>query len=198
MSANPADTRHAEMRELLIKDLELFEASIWRNEETGEKRFNFFITLVTTVIGGLAVLWASKELKADHATLKQITWQASLALMVFGLLSFRRMMHRDRVTAEYKKTTRYIRNMYRDSFAGTHPLFNQYQVPRERPKESALRARLRRIFQGGYTPSLALMNGFLLTVALIAADEISEAASVGWGVALAVLLCVLGSVSPKR
>ena len=34
-------------KDLLLKDLELFEGALGRNEEIGEKRFSFFVTLVT-------------------------------------------------------------------------------------------------------------------------------------------------------
>src|ERR1044071_6029218 len=38
-------------KDLLFADLEYFGECEWRNEESGEKRFNFFITLVTAVEG---------------------------------------------------------------------------------------------------------------------------------------------------
>jgi hypothetical protein len=44
--------------EFLLAELEHFGQSLWRNEEVGEKRFNFFLTLVTAVISGLVALHA--------------------------------------------------------------------------------------------------------------------------------------------
>jgi hypothetical protein len=46
----------AVLRDLFLADLERLEESIWRNEEIGEKRFNFFVTFATAVGG---VLWFS-------------------------------------------------------------------------------------------------------------------------------------------
>ncbi len=46
----------AATRELLLSELSIFEEAIWRSEDTGEKRFNFFITLVTAAAAGLVAL----------------------------------------------------------------------------------------------------------------------------------------------
>ena len=76
-------------RELLLADLEHFEESIWRNEEIGEKRFNFFLTLVTAVAGGLLALWTGDRVPADfRARLPALTWQSNLALLILGLLTY--------------------------------------------------------------------------------------------------------------
>src|SRR5881394_714629 len=104
-----SEDKSAPSREFFLAELEHFEESIWRNEEVGEKRFNFFVTLVTAVAGGLIVLWTSDKIPNDvRWRLPTLTWQACLALLVFGLVSYRRMIHRDRVTAEYQQTTNYI------------------------------------------------------------------------------------------
>ena len=48
--------------DVMLAELATFEAAIWRSEETGEKRFNFYITLVTAVAGGLVALWSADPL----------------------------------------------------------------------------------------------------------------------------------------
>lgn len=42
--------------EFLLTEHKLIQESFWRNEESGEKRVNFFITLVTAVIAALVAL----------------------------------------------------------------------------------------------------------------------------------------------
>jgi hypothetical protein len=56
---------------LLLADLEYFAECEWRNEEIGEKRFNFFMTLVTAIEGGLGAL-------ASHRSSIQTRWLSLL------------------------------------------------------------------------------------------------------------------------
>ena len=44
-----------EDEKLLLAEYELFSTSFWKNEEVGEKRVNFFITLTTAIIAGIGV-----------------------------------------------------------------------------------------------------------------------------------------------
>jgi hypothetical protein len=94
------------------------EESIWRNEEIGETRFNFFVTFATAVGGGLVVLWTSDRSTTGtfRAALTKATSVALVTLLVFGLVSYRCMMHRDSVTEEYKREIGMIRRKYRDVF----------------------------------------------------------------------------------
>ena len=49
MNANTVDGGSAAAKDVLLAELQIFESAIWRSEETGEKRFHFFITLFTAV-----------------------------------------------------------------------------------------------------------------------------------------------------
>src|SRR5580692_12047291 len=95
----------AALRDLFLADLERLEESIWRNEEIGEKHFNFIVTFATAFGGGLVVLWTSDRSTTDtfRAALTKATSVALVTLLVFGLVSYRRMMRRDSVTEEYKR-----------------------------------------------------------------------------------------------
>ncbi len=75
----------AALRDLFLADLERLEESIWRNEEIGEKRFNFFVTFATAVGGGLVVLWTSDRSTTDtfRAALTKATSVALVTLLVF-------------------------------------------------------------------------------------------------------------------
>lgn len=212
------DGEQSATKDLLLADLEIFEDAIWRNEETGEKRFNFFVTLVTAVGAGLAALWTTEKILKDMPDLpREVTWQASLGLLIFGFLSFLRMMHRDGVTSEYKHTMRYIRRIYCDAFGATDPALRQYRVPlgkhfrRRQEKQEAqptplhklgkrVAGHARRTLQGGYTVSLAFMNGILLAVTMLASgvdkpdgETYNLALSVTCGALLALVLCAIGS-----
>jgi hypothetical protein len=189
-------------REIMLKDLEVIEESIRHNEDTGEKRFNFFITAVTAVVAGLVALWTQDY--ADHQVpphVGQVTKLAIFAMLAFGLISFRRMMHRDGVTDKYKRITHYIRRRYRDAFKEDVRALADYEVVEmlEPPKgRSEIEKRARRILQGGYTPLLGLMNGILLTAALRIGFNLDIEPAIGGGVALTLVLWVIGSAPHHR
>jgi hypothetical protein len=179
-------------KEMLFADLRYFGESEWRNEEIGEKRFNFFLTLVTGIEGGLGALWAAeKGLDPQHmATI--VAW-ANLGLLVFGVMTYLRMRHRDAVTDEYRSTQRYIRATFRSIFDRGDRILDDYHVPvglkgsthHIRPKPAInvkdrkkgakplwqrlrkLRERYTRVMQGGYTHTTAVVNGVVLTIALV-------------------------------
>jgi hypothetical protein len=88
----------------------------WKNQSGETKRlaknrFNFFVKFATAVGGGLVVLWTSHRSTTDtfRAALTKATSVALVTLLVFGLVSYRRMMHCGSVTEEYKREIRMIR-----------------------------------------------------------------------------------------
>jgi putative (di)nucleoside polyphosphate hydrolase len=168
-------------KDLLIADLEHFGESLWKNEEIGEKRLSFFITVTTAVGGGLAALHARPGEAAQE--LFQATARAGLgALLILGLLGFLRMLHRNRVTDQYKDTLGSIRRVYADHCAG----LAEYAVPTS--------ARLgRRWLRGGYAETFAVMSGMLLVALLVLGWEASSRASGAAGLVLATGLVALSS-----
>jgi hypothetical protein len=93
----------------LLEEYRHLSESFWRNEEVGEKRVNFFITLVTAVIAALVTL-ATKG-KTD---VYPIAVFALFALLVVGIVTLNRMIRRNRVTDEYKLAMDMIRSRFRD------------------------------------------------------------------------------------
>jgi hypothetical protein len=188
----------APSRELFLAELEHFEESIWKNEEIGEKRFNFFVTLATAVAGGLVALWANDKLSEDiRDQLPALTGQACLALLIFGLVSYFRMLHRDRVTDEYKDTTSYIRNRYLQEFRDQDKAPLVYELPLEKLKasrkgESEWKKQLRRIVQGGYAPTLGVMNSVLLVSVLMWTSHMNRTPATAFGVLLFLVLWLSG------
>src|SRR5690349_21090719 len=97
--------------ELLLAELEHFGDSLWENEQIGEKRFNFFVTLVTAVAGGLVTLAASEHRpRLDH--LIGIATAATAGLLIVGLLTYLRMLRRNAVAKEYQDTLKELRRRY--------------------------------------------------------------------------------------
>src|SRR3712207_4419521 len=83
--------------QLYIADLEHFGESLLRNEELGERRVNFFSTLVTATIAGLGVLYTADNAPELDA-LKTTANGAAFVLFVFGVLTYLRVLHRNHVT----------------------------------------------------------------------------------------------------
>jgi len=112
--------------EFLLAEYRRFADSFWRNEEVGEKRVNFFITLVTAVITAMVALATTTkqgilatlvELFIDkQGTLDQyqIAVLVLLALLSFGVVTLLRIIHRNRVTDEYKRGMDTIRDCFRN------------------------------------------------------------------------------------
>lgn len=168
-------------KDLLIADLEHFGESLWKNEEVGEKRLSFFITVTTAVGGGLAALHARPGEAAQE--LFRATARAGLgALLVLGLLAFLRMLHRNRVTDQYKETLASIRLVYAAHCAD----LASYSVP-------ASASLGRRWLRGGYAETFAVMSGMLLTALLVLGWDVSVRAAGATGLVLATALVALSS-----
>jgi hypothetical protein len=184
------------LRELLIAEIGHFEESAWRNEETGEKRFNFFISLVTAVVAGLAALWTVQSTDASFLELReQIIWQASLALLIFGFLSYLRMIHRDRVTDGFRKTLQDIREKYRRLLLAEYPELREYRLPLKLVPPAWMPKSLRRFLQAGYTQSLAILNGILLAATLLASGAVNGCAAAVLGALLAIVLAGIAGIA---
>jgi putative (di)nucleoside polyphosphate hydrolase len=135
-------TRHPP-NDLLLEDLKHFGESLWRNDEIGEKRFNFFLTLVTAVIAGLVTLHTAQGELTGLDLLKRFLPEASKAgdlkalitsaglwaLFGIGVATYIRLLLRNRVTEEYHRTLAYIRERLLRLNPTT--LFEEYDVPQK-------------------------------------------------------------------
>lgn len=139
-----------------IADLEHFGESLWRNEEIGEKRFNFFLTLFTAVIAGLVALYTKAEDKLDFCIFINIVNGAFVGLLVLGLLTYLRMLHRNRVTDQYQRTLKHIR----EKLLTSNPL-EEYKVPQPLGAGKWMWVR------GGLAETVGAMNAVLLCALLI-------------------------------
>jgi hypothetical protein len=171
-------------KDLLLADLQHFESAMARNEETGEKRFSFLISLLTAVGGGLGALYTSMDVVP--ARVLDVAAGGSLALAGFAFLTWLRMVHRNRVTDRHKATLRHIRETYQKLCP---PLQNGYEVP-------VGGSRLSRLFRGGYAETTGVVTAVLLGVSVwlgIEADWISpEPAWLAFAVGLATAIVLVG------
>ena len=140
--------------DFLLAEYKNLADSFWRNEETGERRLNFFITLVTAVIAALVALATKQNDALTPASVKLIAVYALLALLAFGLVTLLRLLKRNRTTDEYKRAMAQIRDQFRDA----DERLADYQ-PFEKKQ--------RTLFVGGLVEIVAVINS-LIVAALVA------------------------------
>jgi hypothetical protein len=157
----PQPTRDG-LTDFLIADLEHFGESLWRNEELGERRLSFFLTLATAIISGLVALHTSEDIFIAKENLDDLTRGALMGLLVFGVTTYLRMLHRNRVTDEYHRTLKHIRDKLRKI---NGPL-DGYRVPQRSPETGAWKW-----LKGGLAESVAVIDAILLCSLLYSVDR---------------------------
>lgn len=137
----------------LLEEYKRFADAFWKNEEVGEKRLNYFITLTTAVIGAVVTLITSKNdlLDISEVTAYQIATAALAGTFLFGLSTYFRMLQRDHVTREYKAILDYIRKELSRKLE-----LGGYELPFKPSRHWLLR--------GSLSVSVAVMNSIILAV----------------------------------
>ncbi len=138
-----------EDEKLLLADYEHFFQSLWRNEETGERRVSFFISLVTAVLAALIALLTSKLTTIAPEQINYIVYGVLSGLLVLGIMTFLRMINRNKVTDEYKDILIYIREMLRRRAT----TLQDYQLP--------FRPRKHNMLRGGLAETVAAINSLI-------------------------------------
>lgn len=134
MAREPKD----DVKELLLEDYKYFQDSFWKNEETGETRVRFYITLVTAVLAAVATLLASDADAFSDAQVLYITSTSLFALLLFGFITLLRIIKRNEVTDGYKKSMDEIRNRFKEFYdkegilEGYSPFGKSVKVPKVR------------------------------------------------------------------
>ncbi len=110
--------------DLLNKDYEHISTVLLHNEDVGEKRITFFISLSTLVAAGTVSL-ATAEDAISHTGL--ITFSAFFVLLFLGIILLMRMIKRNRMTDRLKAELDDIRQRRKDCL-GHHPGLHGYSV----------------------------------------------------------------------
>jgi hypothetical protein len=95
----------------LLAEYGYLSDSFWKNEESGEKRVNYLITLVTAVIAAIVTL-TTRQGSLSDTLIALIALASCLALLAVGLLTFMRMIRREEVTDGYKRGLDDIRERF--------------------------------------------------------------------------------------
>lgn len=148
MNDQQASDQQRHSVDFLLAEYQSLTDSFWRNEESGEKRVNFFITLVTAVIAALVALVTSQEETFKKENAYAIAVYALLALLSFGIITLLRMIRRNQVTDEYKQALGMIRGYFRNW---------DERLQNYRPFES----KARKPGTGGLVDMVALINSLI-------------------------------------
>ena len=147
---------------LLLAEYDHFGDGIFKNEEIGERRIEFFLTIATATLGGVVLLLTAKEVKLSNDDVRKVALAALLTLFVIGLVTFLRILQRDRVTDEYKAIQRYLREQLRQR----SPALTEYALP-------FIKTRRHKLLRGGIALTMAMINSVVLAfiAAVWAADS---------------------------
>ena len=126
---------NTEAKDLLLADYRYFAECFWKNEETGETRVNFFVGIVTLVVGALAALIA-KDAAPFGEPLRLVVLVSLFSLLVLGLITMARMLTRNENTDGYKQSMDTVRQTFKDHFDDDRILlhYHPFGVPREKER----------------------------------------------------------------
>ena len=99
-----------QIRELMMAEYEDLVTSLRSNEELGERRLDVFLTVIAAVSAAIGL--ASSRFEDDQTALVAVALVAASVLLIFGLMTLRRVMVRNVTTTLYRNGLRRIRAFY--------------------------------------------------------------------------------------
>lgn len=167
--------------DLMLAEYGHLAESFLRNEEAGEKRVSFFVTLTSGAVALLGFV-RGKEVALQPSQADAPTIFALTALLLFGHFTFVRILRRNLETDKYLRGLARLRQYFvREEDRGRRArfCFDPYGPPKTRgwkpsPREPANARRLARyipdflkrsyyhLHQGGWLETVALVNALLL------------------------------------
>lgn len=159
VARTPSDVDSPEFREFLMKEYENLMESLLRNEEDGEKRVSFLITLDGAVAAGIGFLLDKDSLGPD--TIDPILAVVLIALLLIGHVTYLRIINRNVVTDQYKHGLNRIRRYFVHSpydRAARYLAFDPFEMnPRKTP-------RLWSMGKGGWLETVVLVQSLVCGV----------------------------------
>jgi hypothetical protein len=153
-------------KELLLADLKYLNDSFWKNEEIGEKRVTFFISLATAVLGFLGALAKTNNPPTDNNPHPEIIYIFALViLLTIGIVTLFRIFKRNKVTEEYKKGMDSIRDIFEKHFDKGKYLVGYDPLSKKKGKPASGGARDKKELRqfGGLAHTVAALNSLIIT-----------------------------------
>ena len=179
----------------LTTEYERIWEALWKNEEAGDRRVNYFITITSALIAGIVALFHKDvELKGNERLL------AIAGAIVFdlaiGVTTFFRMVHRNAVTDSYKLNLDLLREQFKmrvPSLGSYQPQFGEKRPVRFRFGLAQTVAAINSILLCPLLAILAYLGAQVSTLSLLGSSIVHTAA-----VALAILFFVVQYQYAKR
>lgn len=162
--------------EFLLQEYGAYREALNENERAGEGRVNLFLTITTAVLGALALKGDLVRAGDDFDALFLL-----LVVLLFGITTLARMLHRKRVAHQMRRALSNLRAYFVDP-ASPVAAYPEWQ-PRE-PVEPPTMKPLAFVFpgNGGLVDATALLNcavaGALVTLVAV---RLGGTALSGWG-----------------
>ena len=170
ITTKPAKDIHSEARiklgDFLLAEYVHMSESLLRNEESGEKRAAFFVTLVGATVGILGFVFGEKTSIASQDKIFPATAIVTAILFCLGILTVRRLIQRDLVTEEIKLSLRTLRQLFLTQ-KEAEALPNSFFAPYADPKLTEVK--LFSIGNGGWLQTVAFVNALLTGVFVVTA-----------------------------
>jgi 8-oxo-dGTP pyrophosphatase MutT (NUDIX family) len=183
MNPNASANDKERAKDFFLSEYKYLADSFWRNEEIGETRVKFLITLVTAIIAGLVALAESTQ----GVDVFLIVLYSLFALMALGVVTLYRILKRNQVTDELKVAMDEIRHRFED-YLGNHDALDGY---RPFPNRQVTRK------FGGLAHMVAILNSLILgaIVGVILHGLSSIAFSSPWPGFLSAGVLILGTLA---
>jgi hypothetical protein len=158
MDDQQTDDQQNHSVELLLAEYQYLGDCFWRNEEVGERRVDFFITVTAALIAA-----SLAAIEQDFVALgDDVVPALSLglaALLLFGFVTLVRMIHRNVTTDDYKRKQNRIRRYFADKDPDIlkHLAYDPYEVtPRTKKWHKVIS-----LGHGGLVETVQLLNSFI-------------------------------------
>lgn len=151
------------LMQLLLAEYAHTGESLLRNEEDGEKRVTFFVTLAAAVISALAfVVGDEGALKGDSVGVQKFAGIATIPLILLialGYLTFMRVVTRNVASDRYKEGMNRIRRWFVKSLGRSATAFLAFDPLSPTCRNRASLVPFRR---GGWLETIAVMESLLI------------------------------------
>jgi hypothetical protein len=128
------------IKDFLIEEYKELNNSLHINEETGDKRLEFFITLASIVIGAIGFIMkdykGTDETDMFHQSFYFIIILWLIGLIIIGLIIFRRLKKRNDTTDGFKDDIRRIRGIIKNTFDKNHDILPENYTAFEKSDDS--------------------------------------------------------------
>ena len=147
--------------DFLLAEYNHMVESLLRNEELGEKRATFFVTLVGAAGGILGFVFGEKSSIVSPEQIPETAAAVAAVLLCLGIMTVRRLVTRNIVTDEYLFALRALRRLFLtqvEAASLSNAFFNPYRPARDRP------GRVFSIGKGGWLETVAFVNALLMGI----------------------------------